>query len=65
MCTSLSLSYLGYQASDVRLFDGTEPIEAPLEAETGLTEIPAPDEAAGEAPAGLVEIEDQAEESAP
>jgi len=66
MCTSLALSYLGYQASDVRLFDGSEAIEEPLEGETGLTEIPAAEDAAsaGEAPAGLVEIEDQAGEPA-
>ncbi len=66
MCTSLSLSYLGYQASDVRLFDESTPIESPLDAESGLTEIPtAAEEAADEAPGGLVEVEDQAGDSAP
>ena len=53
MCTSLSLAYLGYQASDVQLFDGTEPIDIPLDgvpdAPTGLQEIEG-------APGGLVEI---------
>ncbi len=47
MATSLSLSYLGYQKSDVRLFDESEPFEVPLEAGAsapaeagGLEEIP-------------------------
>ena len=59
MCTSLSLSYLGYQASDVRLFDESEPfaptpIEGAPSAEDagGLEEIPA----AGDEAGGLVEI---------
>ena len=61
MCTSLTLAYLGYQASDVQLFDGTEPIEIPIEGAAtdtegglqevtdeagGLVEIPMPDETA-------------------
>ena len=29
MATSLSLSYLGYQSSDIRLFDESEPFEIP------------------------------------
>lgn len=48
MCTSLTLAYLGYQASDVQLFDGTDPIDIPVEG--------APAEAAG----GLEEVEDEA-----
>ena len=49
MATSLTLSYLGYQASDVRLFDASEPFELPLapgaealEESGGLEEIPMP-----------------------
>lgn len=58
MGTSLSLSYLGYQASDVRLFDETQPFAVPTEAgspstEGSLQEIPSSEEEAG----GLVEIE--------
>ncbi len=60
MGTSLSLSYLGYQASDIRLFDESEPFEIPLDpgAEApdeslGLQEIPG---AATEETGGLVEI---------
>ncbi len=60
MGTSLTLSYFGYQTSDIRLFDGTEPYEIPIEGDApapadagGLEEIPtATDEATG----GLVEI---------
>ncbi len=56
MATSLSLSYLGYKASDIQLFDGTEPFEIPIEGAApsdpnALEEVPA-DEASG----GLVEI---------
>jgi preprotein translocase subunit SecG len=57
MSTSLTLSYLGYQASDVRLFDGTEPFEiqtdgepAAADDEGGLQEV-VPEESGG-----LVEI---------
>lgn len=61
MGTSLTLAYLGYQASDVQLFDGSEPIDLPVEGapanpsgglqevvdETpGLVEIPPVDAAA-------------------
>ena len=46
MGTSLTLSYLGYQASDIQLFDETEPF--PVEVPGGA---PAPPE-----PAGLQEI---------
>ena len=56
MGTSLTLAYLGYQASDVKLFDGSEPIEIPIDgaategdAPTGLQEV-------GEETGGLVEI---------
>ena len=60
MGTSLTLSYFGYQTSDIRLFDETEPYEIPIEGDAPalpdigrLEEIPtAADEAAG----GLVEI---------
>jgi preprotein translocase subunit SecG len=59
MATSLSLSYLGYQASDVQLFDETQPFEIPAadgaqpDADAGrLEEIPAAAEESG----GLVEI---------
>lgn len=60
MATSLTLSYFGYQASDIRLFDGTESFEIPIEGEApsdaetgGLVEIPMDDD---EAASGLVEI---------
>jgi len=53
MCTSLSLSYLGYQASDVQLFDETEPFQIP--AADGS--LPGADEGR------LEEIQDAAEES--
>ena len=46
MATSLTLAYYGYQASDVQLFDSTEPFEVPIEG------APSIDEAAG----GLQEI---------
>jgi preprotein translocase subunit SecG len=52
MATSLTLSYIGYQASDVRLFDKSERFEVPLET-GGLEEIPA---AAAQESEGLVEI---------
>lgn len=60
MATSLTLSYLGYQASDVRLFDESEPFEIPLDSGAeapaeagGLEEIPSP---AADESEGLVEI---------
>lgn len=60
MCTSLTLSYLGYQASDVRLFDDSENFDIPIE--SGLEEIPT----AGDAvEGGLVEIPSGAVETAP
>ena len=73
MGTSLSLSYLGYQSSDVRLFDQSEPFvpdgTAPKAEESGLEEVPAAADAAGAAaPAqatgdgGLVEIPSAAAE---
>ena len=59
MSTSLSLSYLGYKASDIQLFDGTEPIELPssgfpgADSEgSGLQEIVPLEEDSG----GLVEV---------
>ena len=64
MGTSLTLAYLGYEASDVQLFDTTEPFEVPVEGidatveesgleeipqdEGGLVEIPAPDAGAAD-----------------
>ena len=60
MATSLTLSYYGYQASDIQLFDGEQPFEVPIEGDApvesdagGLEEIPT---AADEASGGLVEI---------
>ncbi|MBW1882159.1 MAG: preprotein translocase subunit SecG [Deltaproteobacteria bacterium] len=59
MCTSLSLSYLGYKSADVQLFDQSEPFEipasedeAPEDTGGGLEEIPSADDGS----AGLVEI---------
>ena len=76
MGTSLSLSYLGYQSSDVRLFDQSEPFvpegTTPKEAASGLEEVPAaagaadaaaPAEGAGDG--GLVEIPSAADAGAP
>ena len=60
MATSLSLSYLGYQSSDIRLFDELEPFEIPRDgadedpAESGgLQEVQLGE---GEESSGLVEI---------
>ena len=56
MGTSLTLAYLGYEASDIQLFDGDEPFDLPgagataEESEGGLVEIPADE-------GGLVEIQ--------
>ncbi len=71
MGTSLSLSYLGYQSSDVRLFDQSEPFvpegAAPQTEESGLEEVPAaaaagdaaaPAQAAGDG--ALVEVPSEA-----
>ncbi len=59
MCTSLSLSYLGYKSSDVQLFDQSEPFELPVpggelpeDTGGGLEEIPSADDESS----GLVEI---------
>ena len=60
MCTSLTLSYLGYQASDVRLFDDSENFDIPIE--SGLEEIPT---AGDQVEGGLVEIPSGAVETAP
>ena len=70
MATSLTLSYLGYQSSDIRLFDGNEPIELPADAGTpeagALEEIPsATDAATGDTEGGLVEIPSSADAVAP
>jgi preprotein translocase subunit SecG len=78
MGTSLTLSYLGYQASDVQLFDEDAPFEAPVdggapatEEPGGLQEIPVDGDSAGlqEIPvdgdsAGLQEIPAAAAEDA-
>jgi preprotein translocase subunit SecG len=60
MATSLTLSYYGYQNSDIQLFDETEPFEIPIEGDApalpdagGLEEIPT---ASDDAEGGLVEI---------
>jgi len=75
MITSLSLSYLGYKSSDVRLFDESEPfvpegVVAPAADDSGLEEVPAatgstaaPDAAAGAADGALVEIPSAASEA--
>jgi preprotein translocase subunit SecG len=60
MCTSLTLSYLGYQASDIRLFDNSENFDIPID--SGLEEIPT---AGDEVEGGLVEIPSGAVETAP
>jgi len=69
MATSLTLSYYGYQASDIQLFDKTQPSEIPVEGDApalpdagGLEEIPTADD---EASGGLVEIPSSADEVAP
>jgi len=63
MATSLTLSYYGYKASDVQLFDETEPfaVPAPGEAEEagGLEEVPS----GGSESGGLVEIPQPAAEA--
>jgi preprotein translocase subunit SecG len=58
MATSLTLSYMGYKASDVQLFDPNEAYELPIDADAppapetgGLEEIPN-----AAADGGLVEI---------
>lgn len=53
MLTSLTLSYFGYKASDVQLFDQTEPFEVPIPG------APAEDAGAGE----LQEIPVEGDES--
>ena len=60
MATSLTLSYYGYQDSDIQLFDETEPFDIPIEGDApalpdagGLEEIPTASDAAE---GGLVEI---------
>ncbi|MEZ4330739.1 MAG: preprotein translocase subunit SecG [Myxococcota bacterium] len=67
MGTSLSLSYLGYKSSDVRLFDESEPFvpagAAPKPAESTLEELPADSTDAAEAAGGLVEIPAAADEA--
>ena len=65
MGTSLTLSYLGYKSSDVRLFDESEPFvpedgTAPKPAGEGLEEIPAAAADSGDE-GGLVEIPSAAE----
>jgi len=60
MGTSLTLAYLGYQSSDVRLFDSDAPIpiEAPASAGIEATdgELLEVEDASG----GLIEVQDQA-----
>ena len=60
MGTSLTLAYLGYQSSDVRLFDSDAPIPIEAPASAG---IEAPDGELLEvedASGGLMEVQDQA-----
>lgn len=56
MCTSLSLAYYGYQASDVQLFDGDEPFEVPIEGAPAAADEPAGLQEVGGESGGLVEI---------
>lgn len=60
MGTSLSLSYLGYQASDVQLFDESEPFELPgaagSAADAGTLDLIPNDAVDAEDGSGLVEI---------
>ncbi len=76
MGTSLSLSYLGYQSSDVRLFDQSEPFvpegTTPKAETSGLEEVPAVAGAAdaaapadGSGDGRLVEIPSAADSGAP
>lgn len=65
MGTSLTLSYLGYKSSDVRLFDQSEPFvpetgDAPKPETSGLEEIPAAATDPAGAEGGLVEIPSEA-----
>lgn len=56
MCTSLSLAYYGYQASDVQLFERDEPFEVPAAGAPAGSDAPAGlQEVTGES-GGLVEI---------
>ncbi len=63
MGTSLTLAYLGYQSSDVRLFDGDAPIPVEVPAAAGIEatettegELQEVEDASG----GLMEVQDQA-----
>ncbi len=56
MCTSLSLAYYGYQASDVQLFEGDEPFEVPIEGAPPASDEPAGLQEVTEESGGLVEI---------
>lgn len=56
MCTSLSLAYYGYQASDVQLFDEDEPFEVPIEGAPAASDEPAGLQEVTEESGGLVEI---------
>lgn len=68
MGTSLSLSYLGYTSSEVRLFDESEPFvpegsAVPAAQDSGLEEIPAA--AAETQEGGLVEVPSAPDAAAP
>lgn len=75
MGTSLSLSYLGYKASDVQLFDGTEPFEIPAAgggaapssdpSPGGLEEIPSAGTDSDGGTGALVEIPSAISEAIP
>jgi len=63
MGTSLTLAYLGYQSSDVRLFGGDAPIPVEVPASAGIEatettggELQEVEDASG----GLMEVQDQA-----
>ncbi len=56
MGTSLTLSYLGYQASDVRLFDESEPFDIPIEGAPAEGDTPGGLQEVSEETGGLVEI---------
>ena len=67
MATSLTLSYYGYQNSDIQLFDETAPFDIPVEGDAptlpdagGLEEIPT---ASDEAEGGLEEIPTASDEA--
>jgi len=63
MATSLTLSYYGYKASDVQLFDETEPFAVPAPGEAGEAEDAGGVPSGGSESGGLVEIPQPAAEA--